>query len=369
MSVADVVPATAAKDGRLCPVVCGNAQKIASGKRHGVVPPWSPVVCGFDELQAFRRRSPAARIRRLRLGGADGNAAHHPAFGPVVGKRVVLDCEIVPDCDRVRLPGEPDLYFRHLDRIEQHIEDRPAFALVHADDALRKGAVDEDPGPAGNRMPDHDRMDAGRRGAAQFGRLLLPAGAGQEIAALIGPKHVVLRFQLQQHALDSGMQGVVHRGLACEHGVAPGGRNGPAMQDRRLYRPFAEGDVRVPDIDGGRMLAVVLDQRDFRISLQMRKHLVSDGLAEGAGHGQMGLGRHRLVAEEHHMMAPERLLDFLVDFGGLRRRYIDILDHCANGRIDRAHMDMTVGIVRHRLFSPLLLRLRGRPHGGLAPLE
>ena len=68
------------KDGRLGPVVCGNAQKTASRKRHGVVPPWPPVAFRFEVL-----RPPQAAI----AGGASaafGMAAPFSLMAPVASR-------------------------------------------------------------------------------------------------------------------------------------------------------------------------------------------------------------------------------------------------------------------------------------------
>src|SRR5215213_1401247 len=82
---------------------------------------------------------------------------------------------IVPEGDRVGLPGEAALEFRRLAVAVEHLQERIALALVQAHDVRGEVAIDVERLAAGDGMRAHHRMLV--PGEAALLRLLAEAAA------------------------------------------------------------------------------------------------------------------------------------------------------------------------------------------------
>src|SRR5476651_1329164 len=101
-----------------------------------------------------------------RLVAGHGHAIAQTAVREVIPHRVVHRRAVVPEGDRVGLPGEAALELRRLAVAVEHLEQGIALVFAQAHDVRREVAVDVERLAAGHRMGAHDRMLAARKALA-----------------------------------------------------------------------------------------------------------------------------------------------------------------------------------------------------------
>jgi hypothetical protein len=127
------------------------------------------------------------------------------------------------------------------------------------------------------------------------------------------PGQVVIGLQAFEHLLHARVERIKRGARVHPHGVATSWWQVGDAQDGHHVGLLAEGHVGVPAVGLGGFIALVRDQLDLRVAFDVREELVLLHLAKVLAQTDVSLGLQSLLAEEHHAVLPQRLLDFFVN--------------------------------------------------------
>ena len=97
----------------------------------------------------------------------------------------------------------------------------------------------------------------------------------------------------------------------------------------------------MPAVGLWRLISLIRNQLNVWMTLNVRKELVLFHLAKVLAQTNVGLGLQGLLAEEHHTVLPQRLLDLFVNVFRSGVVQVNAADHAADGGRHGINLNVT----------------------------